>query len=409
MNKDILKIVFVTGWYSEKMGYSENFLPKAMAELGHEVHVISSTAQVYFNSSAYTKTYEPFIGPPLVPPGSKKIDGYTLHRLPLRKTFLKSVIRIQGLEEKIRELAPDIVQVFEINAVLSYDVAKVIQGSGICLFTESHVHASVFKTSDWKTRLKFKCLGLPAKIGFINRLTVKHYPIAADVAKLSASYFSVPPEKIRLQSLGVDTGLFKPVTEITADKRHALRKQLGFAEDDIVCIYTGRFTADKNPQCLALAVQYLHEKGFTKFKGLFVGSGTDNDIAVLQSAKGNVVHPFVKVNNLPPFYQAADIGVWPKQESTSQLDAMACGLPIVVSNKVEVLERVEGNGLLYEENNYIDLAQKLIALQDTSLREALAAVAIQKVKTHFSWEAIARERLKDYTDCLVRRTDMNMP
>jgi len=65
--------------------------------------------------------------------------------------------------------------------------------------------------------------------------------------------------------------------------------------------------------------------------------------------------------------------------------------------------------LLYEENNYIDLAQKLIALQDTSLREALAAVAIQKVKTHFSWEAIARERLKDYTDCLVRRTNTNMP
>jgi hypothetical protein len=50
-----MKIVFVTAWYSEGMGYLENCLPKAIAKLGHEVHIITSTAQVYYNHEYYAK------------------------------------------------------------------------------------------------------------------------------------------------------------------------------------------------------------------------------------------------------------------------------------------------------------------------------------------------------------------
>ncbi len=392
-----MKIVFITSWYSERMGYSENFLPKAMAALGEEVHVISSTAQVYFNSPDYKKTYEPFIGPNIVAAGTKSIDGYTLHRLPLRKHWMKNVIRMEGLAELLQQLSPDIIQVFDINSVLSYDAAVIAQKMKVKFFTESHVHASVFDTADRKTKLKYRLLGLPRKLDFINAVSQKHYPIAADVAKLSAGYFKVPAGKIGIQSLGVDTGLFTPVLSPQQEnKRQEIREQSGFGKEDIVCIYTGRFTKDKNPQCLAQAVDFLQENGYPLIRALFVGSGTTEDIQAIRFMKGCVVHPFVKVTELPPFYHAADIGVWPKQESTSQLDAMACGLPIIVSNKVEVMERVTGNGLLYEENNYQDLADKIKVLTDAALRKRMAAVAVGKVRDHFSWDAIAKERIMDY-------------
>ena len=58
-----MKIAVITSWFSESMGYSENFFPKALAALGHDVHVISSTAQVYFNSPMYEKTYRKHLGP----------------------------------------------------------------------------------------------------------------------------------------------------------------------------------------------------------------------------------------------------------------------------------------------------------------------------------------------------------
>jgi glycosyltransferase involved in cell wall biosynthesis len=62
---------------------------------------------------------------------------------------------------------------------------------------------------------------------------------------------------------------------------------------------------------------------------------------------------FVPVNELADYFRAADIGVWPR-ESTSMLDAAACGLPIVVNDTSSLLG-IEGNGLVYELNNVDDM------------------------------------------------------
>src|SRR5687768_1444482 len=105
----LMKIVLVSNWYSENMGYSENILPKALAHLGHEVHLITTTAQIYYNSKFYDQTYGVYLGPPIVEKGSKQIDGYFLHRLPFKAG---REIQIQGLVEKIMEIKPQIVQTF---------------------------------------------------------------------------------------------------------------------------------------------------------------------------------------------------------------------------------------------------------------------------------------------------------
>ena len=136
------------------------------------------------------------------------------------------------------------------------------------------------------------------------------------------------------------------------------------------------------------------------FSNIFGGSGTDENLAAISSMKGCKIHSFVKVDKLPPFYRVADIGVWPKQESTSQLDAMASGLPTIVSNQVKVTDRIDGNGFLYEENNHIDLANKILLLKDATLRAQMGAVGIGKIKTIYSWEAIANHRLLDYIDSI---------
>lgn len=392
-----MKIVFITDMYSENMGYVENFLPKAMAKLGHEVHVIASTAQVYFNSPDYKKTYEPFIGPNIVEPVTKQIDGYTLYRLPLKAAIRKNIVRMKGLEELLAKIEPDIIQTFDVYAFTTYDVALFAKKRHIKLFTESHTHASVFNPDNFRIKLRHWLLGFPKKLKVIDEVTVKHYPIAKDVAIISENFFKVSPQKMEVQSLGVDTDLFKPVlNEGDQAERTNYRNKLGFSPDDLVCVYTGRFTPDKNPGCLAQAVNYLQERGHHPIKALFVGSGTPANIAFIESMKGCVVHPFVKVNELAPYYRLADIGVWPKQESTSQLDAMACGLPIIVSNKVGVKERVAENGLFYEENNFIDLANKILQLTDPSLRKRLAEKGMEKIKEHYSWEAIAKKRIVDY-------------
>jgi len=132
------------------------------------------------------------------------------------------------------------------------------------------------------------------------------------------------------------------------------------------------------------------------FRGLFVGSGTAKDVAAISHTPGCVVQPFVPTIDLPPYYWAADVGVWPKQESTSQLDAAACGLPLILSNQIKVLERVDESGLLFEEDNPYDLAQQIIRLSSPETRKRMGENGSQKVRSQISWVKIAQQRLQSF-------------
>jgi glycosyltransferase involved in cell wall biosynthesis len=419
---DKLKIVIISDWFSDKMGYAENFLPKALAALGHDVHLVTSTAQVYYNSSAYDETYQPFLGPRIVPAGISHPDAYILHRLPLTSNRT-GVLIIKGLIRYLNILKPQIIQTFSINSLSTYQAAKYCHKNDCKLFTESHLHASVFnapaadKTSIFKKNIlkiifkknilkffleKFRSRLNPDKLKFIDDITQICYPIAPDAAKIAVAHFGTSPRKIKIQSLGVDTDLFHPAPDLfVKEERDKFREQLGLNKDSLVGIYTGRFTRDKKPQCLAQAVDYLQDQG-ANIQALFIGNGTAEEIKEISARRGCIVHEFVPVAELPKFYWAADIGVWPSQESTSQLDAAAAGLPLILSNRIEVKERVDGNGLLYEEDDATNLAEKIGLLKDVQLRQKMSSVGAAKVRNKFSWRAIAQARSADYYQALLK-------
>jgi glycosyltransferase involved in cell wall biosynthesis len=88
--------------------------------------------------------------------------------------------------------------------------------------------------------------------------------------------------------------------------------------------------------------------------------------------------------------------VWPRQESTSQLDAAAAGLPIILSDRVTVLDRVTGNGLTYLEGDPVDLGERIKSLGQESIRRQLGTAGSLKMKAQFSWLQIAEKRAADY-------------
>jgi glycosyltransferase involved in cell wall biosynthesis len=155
----------------------------------------------------------------------------------------------------------------------------------------------------------------------------------------------------------------------------------------------------KDPLMLARAIDRLAKDG-KPFRGLFVGDGPEDYLGILKQHQGCVFVPFVPVDALPSYYQAADIGVWPKQESTSQLDAAACGLPLVLSSRVKVVERVDGNGLLYEENNLEDMIAKLLQLSCPDIRRRMGEAGVKNMREKFSWQKIAQEYVQDFEEAL---------
>ncbi|MBN4073026.1 glycosyltransferase family 4 protein, partial [Crocinitomix catalasitica] len=136
-----------------------------------------------------------------------------------------------------------------------------------------------------------------------------------------------------------------------------------------------------------------------EIKGFFIGNGIQEK--EIESLRNCQVHPFVQFSELPKFYQMADIGVWPKQESTSMLDGMASGLPIIIADTVLAIERVEGNGKMYKEDDPTDLSEKILEILESpdGYRE-MSNLGVEKIKSNFSWDLIALKRENDYKKAL---------
>ncbi|MGE0088150.1 MAG: glycosyltransferase family 4 protein [Bacteroidales bacterium] len=394
-----MKIVFLSVWFSDKMGYIENCLPKALAKLGHEVHVVSSTAQVYYNELNFESIYKPYLGENILQPGKSQIDGFTLHRLPFRTIGGK--ILIKNLGKKLKEIEPDIVQSFDPFSFITLQGAFYKLHLSYKYFTANHIVASVFplyhkdKNNLIKKTLFFFTRTMPGKL--ISVVTSRCYPATIDALEIAVKYYGIPKHKAKLVPLGVDTDFFFPLQN---DKRNDIRKDMSVSSNDLLCIYTGRFTEGKNPLLLAKAIHKLVEMN-EPFKALFLGDGPQKE--EINKLKGCIVHDFIPYHELPNFYRIADIGVWPRQESTSMLDATACGLPIIISNRVQAKERIEGNGLTYIENDVDDLVRALLKMKNKELRSEFSETGIDKIKIKYSWSSIAADREKDYLEFLKNK------
>ncbi|MFM7023846.1 MAG: glycosyltransferase family 4 protein [Flavobacteriales bacterium] len=388
-----MKIVILSNWFSERMGYIENCLSKSLAKTGHEIHVVSSTAQVYYNLPEYKTVYEPFIGKNIQEEGVKQLDGYTLHRIPF--ISIDNKVCFKKLGKKLREIKPDVVQVFDAFSFTTFQAAWYKFIFGYKLFTANHTVASVFplyqKGRDTLLHKIAFFLTRTAPGTVVSWCTSMCFPPTIDAQDIAENYYGIPRSKMKMVPLGVDTDFFCPAAN--TDLRKQKREALGVGDNEILVIYTGRFTDGKDPLCLAKAIDKLVSEG-EPFKALFMGNGPQ--LEEIKKRKGCITHKFVPYHELPEWYAIADVGSWPKQESTSMIDAAACGLPIVISNRVQAVERVEGNGLTYNEPSSDDLASVLLQLKDAALRKKLGDFGVAKIQSQFSWDKIAKERIEDY-------------
>jgi glycosyltransferase involved in cell wall biosynthesis len=395
-----MKIAVVSIFFSEGMGYSENCLPRALASLGHDVHLITSVYNVYGNQADYATTYQEFLGPNRVQPGSSVVDGYTVHRLDA--SVIGGYVVCPGLAAKVSEIAPDVVHSLEIASLQTFQVALLRMRRKFALFCETHQHMSVARPflkrpgSPLRKTLYRMTRTWPTSLA--SRAVERCYAIAPDCVEVAIRFYGVPDEKVRLQSLGADTDLFHPVEGAQdGESRLALRERLGFLGDDIVCVYSGRFSQDKNPLVLAQAIDVLHDRD-PRFRGLFIGEGVQK--SQIAAYRSTVVMSFMKHSSLAEHYRAADIAVWPTQESMSMLDAAASGIPIVVSNKVGEKDRVEGNGRMYQEGDVSSMVAALSSLSSSEERAALGAAGRRKMVAGNNWKTYARVLEADFEDAL---------
>ncbi|MFB3787916.1 MAG: glycosyltransferase family 4 protein [bacterium] len=87
--------------------------------------------------------------------------------------------------------------------------------------------------------------------------------------------------------------------------------------------------------------------------------------------------------------------LWQEQLGRAALEAMATGIPVIGARSGAIPEVLGDAGLLFEENSYTSLAERITWLKDNPPeRVRLGHLGRQRVLEHFTWERFA-ERLNE--------------
>ncbi|MES2300365.1 MAG: glycosyltransferase [Pseudomonadota bacterium] len=200
------------------------------------------------------------------------------------------------------------------------------------------------------------------------------------------------------------------LTRLTAtpEQRAQLRQHCGFAHDDVVIGVVGRFNRDKDHANFVRAVGMLAARPGLRF--LMVGRGLDPDNAELSGwvAATGQAERFVLLgqrSDVPVCLAAMDVFCLPSRtEGFPNVvgEAMAMGLPCVVTDVGDAAMLVDAHGLVVQKEDPGALARGLDEMLDRApeVRRALGAAARARINAQFSIER-ARERYDALYDRLA--------
>lgn len=396
-----MRIVILCESFAQDMGYLSAVLPKYLAREGAEVHVVALDVPPYHRAPDFRGQVPDFVAAQALPAGTvRDVDGFRVHIL--AHGFIGRFSYAKALRRCLSELRPDVVYSLGAIGPLPLQAALLLPELNYKLFTGNHTSAEMFPLARAEhpalrdLARAFAMRFVPGRM--VSLVTERCYCRTAGCGEIATRYFGVQPSKICVVPLGVDTELFFVNGDAAARARRSqLRRELGFADDDIVCINTGRMVAHKNLQLMTAAIAELRAQG-VPFAGLFLGDGPER--VAIAGKPGCVVRDFTPFRALPDYYRAADIAVWPAGESTSMLDAAACGLPLVVSERIDI--HLDGNGVVVRQDDGESLTRALAALADPALRARLGHAGARLMRDEFGWEHAARVRMRHFEEAIAR-------
>jgi glycosyltransferase involved in cell wall biosynthesis len=387
---DKLRILHVIDHIYPVLGYQETFLAKAHSR-ENETIVITSDR---YTEAIYDANVR-LLGKRILGSGLFVEDGLKIMRLPVRLDirFLNSPWLI-GLENAVASFRPDVIIVHGIVSSTSIRLAMLkpkLKSSK--LIFDDHMTYNATR-GGWTSLLYglFKTIFTPLFIKSASAFVA----VTHETREFMRKVYGIPSEQITIIPLGIDKDRFY----YDSRARDLIRKKYEIGDGEVVFIYAGKIIPEKGVHLIVdAALQMCAHHDNVKF--MIVGGNNPSYLASLKRRiKGMRTEKyFIFVDAVPnqelyKYYCAADAGVWPLQCSVTMLEATACGLPIIISDKCGAPERVKsGNGFLYKESDPIDLARKFVLLLDDKLREQMSERALACAKT-LCWNDLAARFLQ---------------
>jgi len=215
----------------------------------------------------------------------------------------------------------------------------------------------------------------------------------------------LPPEKVAVFPNAVDFRKFQP------RDRAAMRRKYALPQDCFLVAFVGDFSQRKGIQRVCDAIRDLPQ-----VRGIFVGNGAWSPRGDYVAFCGTVPH-----EQVPELLSAANAFLLPSLAegcSNATLEAMACGLPVVVSARpfnAEICD--QDSAWLVNPEDIAEIRKAIVALQNNpELRKRLAQGAFSRAAL-FDIQARARRILAwmahqidpDSQPPLPERAESNVP
>ncbi len=167
-------------------------------------------------------------------------------------------------------------------------------------------------------------------------------------------------------------------------------------------MFVGRFALNKGINVLAEAVKELNAEGYKdKFTFNLVGKGPLFEQYTKQYSFPNLNFlGFADDDKLNELYRTNDVFVLPtlfEGMPTVVLEAMAHGMPIIVTDVGATLEMVDNtNGYIIEKNNVASLKQAILKYNSLSAadKKSLSLASYSRVKNNFTWDIVAEKHAR---------------
>jgi glycosyltransferase involved in cell wall biosynthesis len=225
--------------------------------------------------------------------------------------------------------------------------------------------------------------------------------IVPGIATLGAvrQHYGVPASKLHVVHQGADDS-FHPIDDV--ELLRAARVKF-FGSNRPYVLFVGKCSPRRNVPLLIEAFARLRAtKAFPHGLVIFGPDKCDTPIREL-CAKLGVAEDVVQNDgivehhrDLVPIYAAADVFVHPSENegwSMTTVEAMACGTPVIASNRGGLKEVAEGYALMLDPpcvDSLVDAMRKV--LSDAALRNRLKRLARERGKA-LRWVEIARQTL----------------
>mgnify|MGYP002068470500 FL=1 len=216
--------------------------------------------------------------------------------------------------------------------------------------------------------------------------------------KLALDFYDKNPVDIIYN--GVDTENFYPFTKN--------RNNHDSDDERINLLFVSRLIERKGLQFVIPKLKEIEKKSHKKIRLLIVGDGPYKEelqrIAEMYDCMDKICFVGQKdKTELLPFYQQADIFILPsKKEGMPNvvLEAMACGLPIVMTPCEGSKELISNNGMISSIDTFSDKVTMLCA--NAALRQDMGRNSLANIEKDFQWKIVGKKYL-DVLDTIVEK------